>query len=99
MADTISRLTSESESESEADGTVAHRHAPPAAAAATTATRQRIDNVDTLLNHIRQQSKGNLARRASALPEMRGRSSGFVDQLGKYTHVSGTAINSKRSSA
>ena len=43
----------------------------------------KIDNVDTLLNHIRQQSKENLVRRASALPEMRGRSSGFVDQLGK----------------
>ena len=79
---------SQSESDSGAGGTAARRRAPVAEflvqrERATTAARQRVDNVDTLLNHIRQQSKENLVRRASALPEMRGRSSGFVDQLGK----------------
>ena len=40
-------------------------------------------SVVTLLNHIRQKSKNKLVRRASVLPAMRGRSSGFVDKLGK----------------
>ena len=80
-------VISENESESSGGGMAARRQPrpPPGPPPPLPTARQRIDNVDTLLNHIRQKSTENLVHRASALPEMRGRSAGFVDQLGKCT--------------
>ena len=87
VACTMPHVISENESESSGGGMAARRQPrpPPGPPPPLPTARQRIDNVDTLLNHIRQKSKENLVRRASALPEMRGRSAGFVDQLGKCT--------------
>lgn len=75
----MSHAISESES-SAGGGTKARRQL---ARLLLSPARQRICNVNTLLNHIRRKSKQKLVRHASVLPAMRGRSSGFVDKLGK----------------
>ena len=86
MSHVISHAPNESESTCSGGGMAARRQPPPPPPPPPSA-RQKIDDVDTLLNRIRGQSKEKLVRRASVLPEMRGRSSGFVDQLGKHCTI------------
>lgn len=81
----MSHVISHAPSESESSGgdMAARRQPPPPPPPPPPSARQKIDDVDTFLNHMRRKSKEKLVRRVSALPEMRGRSSGFIDQLGK----------------
>ena len=92
----MSHVFSHNESESSGGGMAARRQPPPPPLPLPPPprppARQKMDDVDTLLNHMRRRSKEKLVRRASALPAMRGRSSGYVDQLGKW-HIENSKGN------